>query len=396
MEMEMYTNISETTDNMIINFLRGTITPEEKVAFENWLASSKENKAEFKKIYSIWKAASIQQQDHTAIQHAFEKVHVHTFTNQSLRFSDTLSHKFPSRLFIASRKWAAILIGIILLSAPALYFLSSNVSKQDKSLAKNVISVPLGSKSKIVLPDGTEVWLNAGSKLTYDMSYGRKTREVNLIGEGYFKVTRQEKKPFIVHTVKANIKALGTEFNVKAYPDESYIETILVKGSVAVNQINVEKERNIISKEPSLILKPGQKARIYKVKDALEPKVDVPKIITPKKAITEKIISVDNRIMLENTNVLIETSWKDERWIIKGESMDVLAVLLARHFNVSIILSNENLLKYKFSGTIQNETLEQVFNIMALTIPINFTIDKGKVTISFNNRFEERYKAAYK
>lgn len=394
--MEMDIIISETTDNMIFNFLRGVITPEEKVAFENWLASSKENKAEFKKIYSIWKASSIQNQDHTSIQHAFEKVQVHTFTNQSLRFSDALLHKFPSRLFIASRKWAAILIGIILLSAPALYFLSSNGSKQDRLLAKNVISVPLGSKSKIILPDGTEVWLNAGSKLTYDMSYGRKTREVNLIGEGYFKVTRQEKKPFIVHTVKANIKALGTEFNVKAYPDESYIETILVKGSVAVNRINVEKERIIVSKEPSLILKPGQKARIYKVKDALEPKVDVPKIITPKKAITEKITTGDNRIMLENTNALIETSWKDERWIIKGESMDVLAVLLARHFNVSIILSNENLLRYKFSGTIQNETLEQVFNIMALTIPINFTIDKGKVTISFNNRFEERYKAAYK
>jgi type II secretory pathway component GspD/PulD (secretin) len=76
--------------------------------------------------------------------------------------------------------------------------------------------------------------------------------------------------------------------------------------------------------------------------------------------------------------------------------MDVLAVLLARHFNVSITLTSESLLKYKFSGTIQNETLEQVFNIMALTIPINYTIDKGKVTIRFNNKFEERYKAAYK
>jgi type II secretory pathway component GspD/PulD (secretin) len=69
---------------------------------------------------------------------------------------------------------------------------------------------------------------------------------------------------------------------------------------------------------------------------------------------------------------------------------------LARHFNVSITLTSESLLKYKFSGTIQNETLEQVFNIMALTIPINYTIDKGKVTIRFNNKFEERYKAAYK
>jgi ferric-dicitrate binding protein FerR (iron transport regulator) len=305
MKTDMLTKTTtETIDNMILSFLRGKITPEEKVNFESWLASSDENKAEFRKIYSIWKASSIQDQDNILIQRAFDKVQLHTFISENRRFLNSQSQKFPSRFLIASRKWAAIFIGIIIIGASVLFYIFSNEVKQDKIQANNIISVPLGSKSKIVLPDGTEVWLNAGSKLTYNMNFGEKTRDVHLVGEGYFKVTRQEKKPFIVHTVKASIKALGTEFNVKAYPDESYIETILVKGSIAVDRTSPGKDKNSNLKESSLILKPGQKARIYKVVEAFENKVEIPKTITPKRAVTEKILPKD-KIMLESTDIFI-------------------------------------------------------------------------------------------
>jgi transmembrane sensor len=387
-------NSTKNIDNLVLNFLKGHISSEEKIQLEKWLASDEENRATFKRLYSLWKTISIQSVDNFEVQQAFERVQLHTFKKEVPQVS---LQKHPSRIYMSSRKWAAIFIGIVVLIPLITYFFHNVGFAESKLQATNVISVPLGSKSKIILPDGTEVWLNAGSKLTYNMNYGASAREVNLTGEGYFKVTKNKNKPFIVHTVKANIKALGTEFNVKAYPDEPFIETILVKGSVAVNQINtLNNNYSKNGSEGTLILKPGQKARIFKVVETVETKVQIAKAEQEIKPVAILAIQPKNdEITLQEANTAIETSWKDERWIIKAENLNVLAVLLARRFNVSIALTSEALLKYKFSGTIQNETLEQVFKIMSLTIPISYNIDKGNVTLSFNNRFEERYKAAY-
>ena len=393
--MEPKTNI-ERIDNLILAFFQGEMLPEEKVELENWLASNNKNKAEFKRLHAIWKAASIHNFENKEIQAAFERVSLHTLSQR--KNGNKPGAMRPSyRFMLNSRRWAAIFIGIVVLSSVFFYFTSKIKQLQDNLQATNIISVPLGAKSKITLPDGTEVWLNAGSKLTYNMGFGQKTREVSLTGEGYFKVAKQKEKPFIVHTVKANIKALGTEFNVKAYPDEDFIETILVEGSVVVNQVNNDKKTGKAYDKQPLILKPGQKARISKGIETSETKVLVPKTDAVSKPAIEAIKPESPQgITLQRSDTQVETSWKDERWIITGETMDDLSVLLARRFNVSIALTSGSLLKYKFSGTIQNETLEQVFKIMSLTIPITYSIDKGNVTIGFNNKFEERYKAAYK
>ncbi|HEX2935071.1 MAG TPA: FecR family protein, partial [Bacteroidales bacterium] len=251
---------SEHIDNLILAFLQGTMSSEEKVELENWLALNKENKAEFKRLHAIWKAASVRNFGNDEVQSAFERVQLHTVGQQ--KNEKLLGASNPINRFIRNtQRWAAIFIGIILLGSVFFYYNSKIKHLQENLQATNVISVPLGAKSKIILPDGTEVWLNAGSKLTYNMGYGQKTREVSLAGEGYFKVAKQKVKPFIVHTVKANIKALGTEFNVKAYPDEDFIETILVEGSVVVNQVNNDKKNANADEKETVILKPGQKAR---------------------------------------------------------------------------------------------------------------------------------------
>jgi len=96
-----------------------------------------------------------------------------------------------------------------------------------------------------------------------------------------------------------------------------------------------------------------------------------------------------------STDVQIETSWKDKRWIIRGTNLDEIAVLLSRKFNVTIQIKDPELRKYKFSGIIENETLEEVFAIMKFTIPIKSLIDKGEVTWSIDRKREKDYKEAY-
>ena len=393
-------DINEKIDKLILAFLAGTLTLAEKKELESWLSASEYNKQYFKQINVLWKAAALSS-DETGneVDKAYQRVQLQIYKQKKSKLrSKERSGNFDRRFSAETRKWAAVII-LSLITGAGLYYLVQLYTPTPAERAKNEIVVPFGSKSRILLPDGSEVWLNAGSKLSYSMDYGKKMREVNLVGEGYFKVAHNPDKPFIVQASKVRIKALGTEFNVKAYPDENVIETILVKGSVVIDKSEVF-ENNTRKISQSIILKPGQKARIYKepetkttyvklpeTKERLEPDVKVEKPAQPAK---------ENKINLQNSNTKIETSWKDERWIIKGENLDELLILLSRRFNITISLLSKNLSKYQFSGTIENETPEQVFRIMSLTIPMSYSIDKGSVEISLNKKLEEKYKSAYK
>jgi transmembrane sensor len=383
-------------DEMILAFLRGKITAEELAYLKNWIALENANKDHFRKMYMLWKAYSITDQEDEKINKAFQKVYLKT-----LELDDDDSHPFKEwkgYFSISMLKWVAVVLLSICTGAVLSYLFQKDHLNKIDSITQNEINVPLGSKSRIVLPDHSVVWLNAGSKLTYSMIYGKKIREVNLEGEGYFKVAKMPDKPFIVHTLKANIKALGTEFNVKAYSDENTIETILVKGSVIVDKIAASGNISDNHPKKSIVLTPGQKVLIYKndiVSGTNELVTSKPtKVKGTNHPRTPMVASNDMNLLVSNTEV--ETSWKNPSWVIQGENIKELFIELGRRFNVSILLQDKELEKYKFSGIIQSETLEQVFDLMSLTIPMSYSINKGKVDITLNTNLDSRYKRAYK
>ncbi|WP_321290522.1 FecR domain-containing protein [uncultured Sunxiuqinia sp.] len=125
-------------------------------------------------------------------------------------------------------------------------------SAQSNSQRINQLVIPYGNRSKIILSDGTTVWLNAGSRLIYPEVFGVKNREVTLYGEAFFDVSHNETKPFIVKTTDLNIRVLGTRFNVNAYPDDYTIQTTLEEGSISVKK----REAGLFERE--LVLKPNQ------------------------------------------------------------------------------------------------------------------------------------------
>lgn len=379
----------ENIEDLILSFLRGTITPEEKGYLKAWLAEDKANKEYFRETYLLWKASSIADQniDTHKINQAFQKTNYKIFETEKEELLNDADGRLRLTVFkLAASLFIALGIGALL----SYMFVQRNIT-QNENITISEINVPLGSKSKITLPDQTVVWLNAGSKLTYNKAYGRKLREVNLEGEGYFKVAKQAGKPFIVHTSKANIKALGTEFNVKAYPDENTIETILVEGSVLVNKISANEGSG--GEEKSIVLKPGQKVLIYKNK----PQETIAAPLDDNSSQKSVIIARARKEMSPlSTDAEVETSWKNASWVIQGENLKDLLIKVGRRFNVSIYLDDTELNKYKFSGIIESETLEQVFDYMSLTIPMSYTIEKGKVEIKLNKKLEMQYKGAYK
>jgi len=386
---ENYSNI----DEIIFSYLKDEISVQEREMLTIWLASDPSHKNYFKQIYKIWNTVDLMKENDDEVEKILEKV---KFQLQGEEKTSQKSLVSSRNILYAAGKWAAVFMISLCAGAFLYHWMEKKPLQPTQQSTYNEITVPMGSKSKIRLPDGTVVTLNAGSKLTYRMDYGKVLREVEFSGEGYFKVAKQKDKPFIVHTSKASIRALGTEFNVKAYPDENIVETILVEGSVVINKIQPAIDTKSLKNTESVILKPGQKLQILK-------KISLDQQSLPSKAgnnlpigkANTKPIGDHPEIIIGTADTRVETSWKDKRWIVQGIDLENLAVLLSRKFNVNIHLKDPELKEYKFSGIIENETVEEVFSIMKFTIPISYTIDKGEVIWAINRTREKDYKEAY-
>jgi ferric-dicitrate binding protein FerR (iron transport regulator) len=376
-------------NDLIIRFLNGEVSEQEVILLRSWVNQSAKNREEFIQMKILWMASA---QIHRCSQGDLQKDLLQLESKIGER-GKTGSVKHISRIGYISKIAAAILL-FILIGAAGTYMILKNKIQDSAPGADNLIHVytPKGSKAITILPDGTKVWLNAGTDLMYHTRlYGKYERQVTLIGEGFFKVLTNPDKPFIVNAKNLKIRALGTEFNVKAYPEEDNVETTIVKGIVKVDG----KDSN---RQPfSVTLKPNQQVKFRAGKAVINSVV----LTDPGKVDIEKLkeIKLEDLVSDLSTGPVVSnvertelyTSWKDEDWIFKGEKISELAVLLERRFNVKIYFSSEELKEYRFTGTFQNETLEQVLQVLKLTAPLQYEIGKGTVTLKLDSKLKMKY-----
>ena len=257
------------------------------------------------------------------------------------------------------------------------------------------VQAPLGAKSHVSLIDGTIVWLNAASKLYYSTGFGRENREVRLVGEAFFEVAKNTALPFDVKTSGLTVRALGTSFNVKAYPNEATIETILVEGEVQISHV-VKTEGT--DKSETVLLKPNQRLTLKKstnellVETNVEKKEKVSELTAPLQKTT---VSPTVQTMEATIDLMSQTSWKDKRWRIESEELGSFATKLERRYNVTISFQDKDLPKYRFNGTFEDEPIEEVLRALALAAPVKFTLKGNQVILSRNNKFNEAYKTLY-
>lgn len=195
-----------------------------------------------------------------------------------------------------------------------------SVKEPGKAPEMNQLVIPYGKTSELILPDGSKVWLNAGSRLIYPSFFNDKNREVLLIGEAFFEVAHNEIQPFIVQTTDIRIKVLGTHFNVSAYPTDHLIETVLTEGKVRLEQNN----SNMFSESTDIA--PGQMAVFNK---------------------TERTTLV-KEVDIENY-----TLWKEG--LLKFESTDMSRLIkkLERYFNIRFTYSDPMLGTIRISGKLE-------------------------------------------
>jgi transmembrane sensor len=252
--------------------------------------------------------------------------------------------------------WLAAASVIVIISAGA-FWIKIQLSPE-KEKKQEAIEARRGSRSRSLLPDGTTVWLNAGSKIYYDGNFTGATREVRLEGEAFFEVAPSispeggVKRPFIVHTAGIDIKVLGTAFNVKSYPEDKTVETTLYRGLVKVFR-HEETEKKAIQ------LKPNQKLILPKQAANEIIKLSEDKVLSAKETSASFIIAHIDSTKKESER--IETAWLYSRLEIREDNFEEMARKLERWYNVTILFTDEKVKQLSFVGTFENENVEQVF-----------------------------------
>lgn len=361
--MEENKDIS-TIDLLISKYLSGNATGSEILEFLDWMNASPDNCTYFAQYKIIW-LKSIEQNP-ISKELRWEQLQSRLKEREISRFEkEEIIDESKEKTFRILRYAASIIVLLTITSV--LFFVAK--TKKNINLAQNVIEVPYGSKTSLILPDGTKLWINSGTKLTYNSDYGRTNRNIYLVGEAYFDVAKNRKLPFIVHTSNLKIKAVGTAFNVKAYPEEKKVETTLVHGLV-----EIEKED---SKTP-IYLRPSQKIVIADKKTTqTESQATSKNEITNQNLKSDKTdLEVDKEVDTEK-----ETSWKDGKLIFDREPLISLAVKLERRYDVHISFENEKLKDYKYTGTFNDLSLEQILDAIRFSSPINFEIKEKNVQL---------------
>lgn len=273
----------------------------------------------------------------------------------------------------AARRWlvAASLISVAIAS---IFLLTNRKLTPQHQLAKqqnlNRISTQPGSKTKVQLPDGTEVWLNANSQLLFNSEhFGTKERTVRLIGEAFFDVSKNEKVPFVIHAGIINITVKGTAFNVRAYPKQKDIETTLIRGLIEITT-KQDPERKILVKPNEKIVIPSEVATD---KD-------------PKIPNAENSLFTISRIPKNEKHILSEIVWIKDNLEFDNQTFRDLAPQLEAWFSVKIHFGDEALQQRRFSGSIEKETLEQTLSAMQISFPFKYTITGNDVWINKKNQ----------
>ena len=324
------TNVNIQTEH-IIAYLEGKLSKEDSLAFEKQMLDSPELRKEVGDLRFIC--------DTSQMLYLQEKIDV---DNHWKNVSRTMQkNRFRQKIGRYFRYTAAILLIPALISS--IYFYQRIYRLENQPIEQVELSSAYGLVSKITLPDGSEVWLNSGSKLHYPKQFVGDHRKVYLSGEAYFKVSSDKKHRFDVALSNGiTVSAYGTEFNINAYEDDDEIQATLANGS-----IEIRNEKKPIPQ----VLNPGEQAVYNKITDNTK---------------------------VSDINLYMVTSWKEGKMVFRRTEMAEIAQRLSRHFNVNIILQSKKIFNYKYSATFTTETFEEILQLLEKTAPIKCTMIEPK------------------
>jgi len=319
---------------LLAKYFSKTLNEVEKMEVDAWVLESDENQKIFDHYQQLWvKAEAFSSYSDHQVEEA-----LHQTKKQMPQFSTRRRH------LIWIRQVAAVIVLAIGLASVFQYFIQTDTVKRGVVFKEVVAS--RGSKTKLILPDGSSAQLYPGSKLIFPLAFSGENREVQLTGEGYFEVEHDAAMPFIVKTDQLNVKVLGTEFNVRAYEDEDFVETVLVNGKVAL-----EKREN--GKMVSLqTLKPNQRS-VY-------------------------LLSSGKLTVSDELDLHKYVDWRKGLLVFDADPMQEVVRKMENWYNIDFVV-DDHLQRYKFTGVFEDEPIGEVLALMQYSSPFEYKIEKGHV-----------------
>lgn len=320
-------------DDLIVRFLSEDINRRSALQLVKWIGESPENESYFREQCKIWNNP----QNSTVLEY-FD--------------ADAAWERMRSRIARTKKASAAMRSTFALTAAAAALFVVGRFSyhngqKQLKSaFADIVIEAPAGSQSHMFLPDGSDVWLNAGSKISYTQGFGVTTRGIKLCGEGYFEVQHNKLLPFVVESENLEVRVLGTKFNFKDYPDDATAEVSLKEGRISLSRADGNSVEHILT--------PDNIATLDKHSG----------IIT-----TRKAASVND--------------WTNGDIVFDDTPFEQITKVLCRAYGIPVVISEPSLGSLRFSGEFSRKDhgLKDILDALAGTCRIRYRITEDQVTI---------------
>lgn len=328
-------------DELIANYLTEGLDKNALDELKTWIAASAENQQYFIRQREIWfsavsrEAASVYDKDK-----AFENFRNRVESQKEIQSTSR-------RGFSLSALWRYAAVVAIIIAVGCISYWQGEVNVKD-TFADISVEAPLGSKTKLCLPDGTLVWLNAGSRMTYSQGFGVDNRKVELEGEGYFEVKRNEKIPFFVKTKDLQLQVLGTKFNFRDYPEDHEVVVSLLEGKVGLN--------NLLREEKEAVLSPDERAVLNKANGLL----------------TVESVTASNA-----------SQWTDGYLFFDEELLPDIAKELERSYNVKIHIANDSLKTFRFYGNFvrREQNIQEVLEALASTEKMQYKIEERNITI---------------
>lgn len=330
--------LSQINSEILDRYFNNQTTDSENLVVQKWLLN-RDNDTEIK-IYlnNFWEKMDISNE--SAIfdkEHMLDKIH-HTINIKPGTNNVKKSGKRSINMFWY--KVAAIIMLPLLIFNVAYFGIKSFKAKE---LSWQTIEVSPGTKSKFTLPDGTLVWINSNSRISFPIQFIGNERLVKLSGEAYFEVASNKNKPFKVRAANAEIVALGTKFNIKAYSDENILYATLIEGKISVEAYCNNNNSKL------KILSPNETARVQKNLDNIE---------------------------VEETESKVALAWLNNKLVFKNSKLVDILPRLSRWYNAEFVIADKEIEDLTYTITLKDETLIQMINLLKIATPIDYVIEK--------------------